>query len=106
MLRTRRPLTTLALLTGISAAAALACSSDLVPQEQIGTVEQALTVALKPASDVVKTNVNNQSGSTSSLYLSVDDGTAFTSADGDTTYVKTTSSSGTHRVGYSGGSAG
>src|SRR5262245_31068912 len=81
-------------------------SRETAPEALDDVSDAVVTSNLKPTSDVVKTGVTGV-GSTTSLFQNVDDGTAFTSADNDTTYVHSgTNSSAVHRVGYSGAATG
>jgi hypothetical protein len=90
--------------------AASNCQSPAANQDDIETrgqalVEVAQTSSLKPSSDVVKTNVSGVGDSTN-LFRNIDDGTTFGSSDDSATYVRCTSTTCTHRVGYSGGPGG
>ena len=78
-------------------------------EEAVGLSTAALvtgTFAVKPSADDLKTGVVGV-GDTSQLWKNVDDGTAFATADNDTTYVSSgTSTTAIHRVRYAGGKAG
>jgi hypothetical protein len=69
---------------------------------------QALTLgtfAVKPVADTLTSAVAGV-GDTTALWKNVDDGTAYTSSDNDTTYVRSTSDTAAHGVRFSGGKAG
>src|SRR5688572_9700833 len=91
------------------AAALLAGCAPAHDEEAIGMSTQALafgSVLVKPSADDVKSGVTGV-GDTSALWKNVDDGLAFASADNDTTYVHSGSSTNAmHRVRYAGGKAG
>ena len=90
----------------IASGALATCDLDM--EMQSGSAQQALTtVSLVPTSDVDKSSVVGV-GDSVNLYLDVDDGTGFASADDSTTYVRGTAGTATtsHTAGYSGGPAG
>src|SRR5262249_10054470 len=111
MLMNRRPPgsgTTLVVVSGVlfGACGGAGPGREITPESIEVATDPVVTSNLKPTSDVVKTGVTGV-GSTTSLFQNVDDGTAFTSADNDTTYVHSgTNSSAVHRVGYSGAATG
>lgn len=84
-----------------------ACGAGEGLDPLVETAEHPLisTVALRPTSDVAKSNVTGI-GDATNLFRNIDDGTSFSSTDDSATYVRCTSSTCTHRVGYSGAPAG
>src|SRR5947209_554631 len=81
------------------------CATD-TPGDAVTDITAAAT-AMKPTSDVSKQSVVGV-GDATNLYLDVNDGTAFASADDNTTYVRGQAAvaSSSHEVGYSGGPSG
>lgn len=79
---------------------------DVLDDEEVADIDYSAdatvsTIAKRPVRDSAKTGVVGVTNTTS-LYLNVDDGTSFSSADNATTYVRSSSSvaSGSHTTGY------
>jgi hypothetical protein len=76
-------------------------------EPDVGILAATSTVALKPTADRWVSGVEGV-GDATNLYANVDDGTAFTAADNNTSYVRSAAGQewGRHAVGFSGAPAG